>query len=340
MSTLDLFKGNPLVNSDLFKSLMDTTRRMAGGMGGGPRISIRGSKWRLMEGGNQVSVSKSDTMNMVVLDAAPVSRTYYEGAYDPDNPSAPTCWSSDTNVPSSDVPEEKRQAARCSDCPMNVKGSGQNNTRACRFSQRLAVALEGELEKVYQLQLPAASLFGEPNGKLMGLQAYMKFLAAHNTPAIAVLTEAKFDEDATAPKLYFRPVRALDEEELPVALASRDSEETKQAITLSVYQTDATPAADSEAAAAPKAKAKARVEDDEEEAPPPARKPRTTKPKARVEDDEEEEAPPPKAKAKAKAADEDEDDDVGDVKVETARKKAPEPTSNKLADLLSQWDDE
>jgi hypothetical protein len=75
MSTLDIFKGNALVNGDLFKSLMETTRRMAGGGGGGRRISIRGSKFRLMEGGNQVSVSKSDTMNLVVLDAAPVART-------------------------------------------------------------------------------------------------------------------------------------------------------------------------------------------------------------------------------------------------------------------------
>jgi hypothetical protein len=324
MSTLDIFKGNALVNGDLFKSLMETTRRMAGGGGGGRRISIRGSKFRLMEGGNQVSVSKSDTMNLVVLDAAPVARTYYEGAYDPDSPSAPTCWSADTVAPSPDVPEEHRQSARCTDCPMNVKGSGQGETRACRFSQRLAVALDGELDKVYQLQLPATSLFGEPNGKLMGLQAYMKFLAAHNTPAIAVMTEAAFDEDATAPKLYFRPVRALDEEELPTVLEARDSEETKQAITMTVYQADAGAApADGAAAAKPKAKAPV-VEGDEEEAPKPARKPRAVKPKAPVveEDDEEDE------------------EDVGEVKVEKARKEpAPTPTSNKLADLLSEWDD-
>jgi len=239
MSNLDLFKGNALVNGDLFKSLLDMNKKMAGGTGAaGKRISIRGSKFRMIVDGEQVSVSKSDTMNMVILNAADIARTYYEGAFDPENPSAPTCWSLDTRAPAPEVPEENRKAARCADCPMNVKGSGQRDSRACRFSQRLAVALEGDLETVYQLQLPATSLFGEAKGDTMGLQAYIKFLSAHDTPAIAVMTEMRFDEDATAPKLYFRPVRGLEEAELQAALEARDSEEATKAITFTVSQTD------------------------------------------------------------------------------------------------------
>jgi hypothetical protein len=302
MSNLDIFKGNALVNSDLFKSLLDMNKKMAGGSGAaGKRISIRGGKFRMLVDGEQVSVSKSDTMNTVILNAADVARTYYEGTFDPEKTSAPKCWSLDTRAPASEVPEDDRMASRCADCPMNVKGSGQGETRACRFSQRLAVALEGDLETVYQLQLPATSLFGEAKGNDMGLQAYIKFLSAHNTPAIAVMTEMRFDEDANTPKLYFRPVRGLDEDELRVSLEARDSEDAKKAITFTVSQTDK---------AEPKAEAK-------------AEKPKAEKPKAaEVEGLEEEEViEEPKKVSKAKA-------------------EAPEPkTADKLASIIDGWDD-
>lgn len=231
--------GNPLVNSDLFKSLQDMNKTLAGGSGGGgKRLSIKGNKFRLFVDGEQVSVSKEDSMNIVVVNAAAVSRTYYEGSYDPNNPTAPSCWSVDTRVPAPEVPAEQRKASRCADCPMNVKGSGQGDSRACRFNQRLAITLEGKPDEVYQLQLPATSIFGEAKGGNMGMQAYAKLLNAHNTPIIAVLTEMRFDENAETPKLFFKPVRPLNEEELQAAVKAKDSEEAIKAITLTVAQTD------------------------------------------------------------------------------------------------------
>ena len=304
MSDLELFKGNNLVNSDLFKSLLDMNKKMAGGTGAaGKRISIRGSKFRMIVDGEQVSVSKSDTMNMVILNAADIARTYYEGAFDPENPSAPTCWSVDTRAPAAEVPVENRKASRCADCPMNVKGSGQGDSRACRFSQRLAVALEGDLETVYQLQLPATSIFGEAKGNEMGLQAYVKFLSAHNTPAIAVMTEMRFDEDATAPKLYFRPVRGLDEDELRVALEARESEAATKAITFTVAQTDG-------------------VKPKEAEKPAP---------KAQAE----------KPKAKPVEVDEvvDEDEEPKKVSKSKSEPKVEEKSADKLASIIDGWDD-
>jgi hypothetical protein len=309
VSNLDLFKGNALVNSDLFKSLLDMNKKMAGGSGAtGKRISIRGSKFRMIVDGEQVSVSKSDTMNMVILNAADIARTYYEGTFDEKTPSAPTCWSLDTRAPAPEVLEENRQASRCADCPMNVKGSGQGDSRACRFSQRLAVALEGELDTVYQLQLPATSIFGEAKGNELGLQAYIKFLSAHNTPAIAVMTEMRFDEDATAPKLYFRPVRGLDEDELRMALEARESEEATKAITFTVAQTDGVKAKDAEKPAPNKAEK-------------PAEKP-VEKPKAKPVEDEDEGEEEPKKVSKAKP----------ETKVE-------EKSADKLASIIDGWDD-
>jgi hypothetical protein len=249
MSEMTLFGGgNPLVNSDLFKSLRDMNKTLAGGGGGGgKRISIKGNKFRLFVDGEQVSVSKDDHLNIVVVNVAPVSRTYYEGTYDPNNTSAPTCWSADTKTPSPDVPADQRKASRCTDCPMNVKGSGQGDSRACRYNQRLAITLEGKPDEVYQLQLPATSLFGDGKNGKMPMQAYAKFLDAHNTPIIAVMTQMSLDENSETPKLFFKAVRPLTEEELHAAVAAKDTEEAIKAITLTVSQTDGVKKKDSAA---------------------------------------------------------------------------------------------
>ena len=304
MSNLELFKGTALVNSDLFKSLMDMNKRMAGGSGSGRRISIRGGKFRMIVDGEQVAVNKSGELNIVIVNAAGVARTYYEGSYDPENPTPPKCWSHDTRAPAAEVPEDQRMASRCADCPMNIKGSGQGESRACRFSQRLAVSLEGELDKVYQMQVPAASIFGEARGNQMGLQAYIKFLTAHNTPAIAVMTEVTFDEDSDAPKLYFRPVRGLTEEELATALEVRDSEDAINAITLTVSQTDG-------------------AEKPKPEKSEKADKPKTTK----------------KTEAPKDEPDTAEIEEPKKVEKKTAAPEASAGNADKLSAVLAGWDD-
>ena len=271
MSELSIFEGNSLVSSDLFKSLQSAGSNLLGGSGGGMRrISIRGKRFREIVGSEEMRVSKSDSMNIVIINAAPLSRTYYEGSYSPDKPSAPHCWSPDTNVPSPDVPEAQRMAPRCMDCPMNVKGSGQGESRACRFQQRLAVALEGQMDKVYQLQLPATSVFGDGKDGKMPMQAYARFLNAHNTPPIAVVTEMYFDDDSDGPKLFFKPVRPLDEGELKQAAALLEHSDTERAITFTV----AKPKEYADVSAAltkpePKKAEKAKVEVDEDEGDEP-----------------------------------------------------------------------
>ncbi|HEY7824240.1 MAG TPA: hypothetical protein VIG24_15465 [Acidimicrobiia bacterium] len=313
MSELDIFKGNSLISGDLMKELMETNKRLMGSGGGMPRISIRGGRFRLIEGGEQVSVSKSDTLNVMVLEAATISRTFYEGAYDPENPAAPTCWSQDSQTPAADVPEDQRKAARCADCAMNIKGSGQGNSRACRFAQRLAVMLEGDLEKIYQMQLPATSIFGDAKGSDMGLQAYVKFLHSRGAPIQAVMTEMRFDDNSETPKLFFKPSRALTEAEVQVVLEKRKAPEVQEALTLTVSQADNV-----------QKKRDGGVGDDEVDLNDPKGEKRAKPAKAKpavAEDDEVEEPKKvvTKAKAPAPAADEDGDD--------------------ALASVLSEWDD-
>lgn len=241
MSELELFKGNSLVNSDLFKSLQNTADNLAGGSGGGGgmrRISLRGGRFRELVNGEQVNVNNSGSLNVVVLDAAKISRAYYAGTYDPENPSGPTCWSADTQRPSPDVPDGQRQASACKDCPMNVRGSGQGETRACRYSQRIAVALEGQYDKVYQLNLAAMSVFGQAKDGKMPMQAYANYLKAHNAPPSAVVTEMYFDDNSDVPKLYFKAARPLEEDELQRVLELREHPDVERAITFTVSQAD------------------------------------------------------------------------------------------------------
>jgi len=132
------------------------------------------------------------------------------------------------------------------------------------------VALEGQLDKVYQLQLPATSVFGSVEDGKMPMQAYARFLNANNTPPIAVVTEMYFDDDSDVPKLFFKPVRPLTEEELRQAAALLEHPDTERAITFTV----AKPKEDADVSAAltkpePKKAEKAEVEVDEDEGDEP-----------------------------------------------------------------------
>jgi Cu2+-containing amine oxidase len=47
-----------------------------------------------------------------------------------------------------------------------------------------------------------------------------------------------FDENSEVPKLFFKPVRPLTEEELEKAVEMREHQDTKRAVTMTVAQTD------------------------------------------------------------------------------------------------------
>lgn len=267
MSDLDLFKGNSLVTSDLFKDLLNTNDNLAGGGSSMRRISFKGSRFRELVGGEQVNVNSSGSLNVVVLDAAKVSRTYYAGTYDPENPAPPTCWSVDTQAPAPDVPAEGRQASRCADCPNNVRGSGQGDTRACRFSQRIAVALENSYDKVYQVQLSATSVFGDAKNGNMPMQAYARYLKAHNAPIQAVVTTMYFDENSDVPKLFFKAARPVSEDELKEVLELRTHEDVQRALTMTVAQTDGVEGKAKKAEKKAEPKKSNNVLDDEDDAP-------------------------------------------------------------------------
>jgi|TARA_R110000822_G_scaffold47911_7_gene126716 hypothetical protein len=175
---------------------------------------------------------------VVIIGVAFVSRIYYKDAYSSEKVAKPTCWSENQETPALDVPEDQRQSGRCIDCTQNIKGSGRGVGRACRFVQRLALVLEDDLETVYQLQLPPTSIFGETIGGDMPLRAYARYLEARETPFVALVTDIYFDDESNTPKLFFRPVRPLEEQELETVKKMLDHEDTTQALTLNVVSVE------------------------------------------------------------------------------------------------------
>ena len=302
-------------DSPLYQKMLEETKKMAGG-GDNRRISIRGGRFRNMVGGEQVGKPKSTPLNVIVVRASGINRTYFHGAYDPENPIPPRCWSTDGTAPAPEVPKDKRMSNACASCKMNIKGSGQGTSRACRYSVRLAILLEGDLEHVYQLQIPAASLFGKRAGSNMGFQAYNKYLSEQGVGVGMVVTQLSFDEDSETPKLFFSPVRSVEQEEWDAVEALHDSPEVLDAVTLTVYQTDE-----------PKEIAIEDPDDDEDEEEAPAPRKRA-KPEPVAEDDDEDE-------------DEDEDEEEAPAPRKRAKAKTSKPAVEKssIANTLAAWGD-
>jgi hypothetical protein len=301
MSNVALFSGSAVPAFAKKGELSALAKSLAGGAGGGggKRISIKGGVFRLMVDGKEVAAIDERFLDVVIVNAAPkIGRTFYMKSYDGDAPSGPDCWSADGEKPVASAANP--QATNCASCPQNVKGSGQGESRACRYSQRLAVVLANDVDgDVMQLQLPATSIFGKEEGENRPLQAYARYLAAQGVSPETLVTRMKFDTKSEAPKLHFKPMRWLSEDEYASSVEQGQTEDAKRAITMSVAAPAPAPA-------------------EEEEPPAPAPK-RGRPPKAKVEEVVEEETVEPT--------------------VRKEEKPAPAAKSS-LAKLAADWDDE
>lgn len=261
MSDLTLFKGG--LPAYLKNITLDEDTKAVAGSSGSKRISIKGNVFRMIVNGEEIAVNEDRAMNVVVVRMAhKPSRTFYAGAYKEGEVTAPSCWSSDSEKP--DPAVEDPQASSCANCPQNIKGSGEGESRACRYSQRLAVALPDDLTgDVYQMVLPATSYFGKGEQNKWPFKQYVQYLAGHNVPIGAVVTEMKFDTKSPVPKLTFRPVRALEQEDYDAVRELGERPAAQAAIRMSVAQTDKV-MAKAKALSKPKV---VETEDEEDEAP-------------------------------------------------------------------------
>lgn len=277
---LSLLGGN--LPAHLRGQLDETTRALMGSAGGESnvkRISIKGSVFRMMVAGKEVAKNEDRAMNVIIVGASQYnSRHYYEGTFTEGQAGKlPDCFSDDGIKPS--PRSTSKQCDTCKDCPQNIAGSAAGSTtgRACKFSRRLAVILENDQQgDVFQLTLPAQSIFGKAENGKMPLEAYVRLLGTNNVSVTSVVTEMRFDTDSATPKLTFKAVRYLEADEFANAQAKGKTPEAKTAIGATVGQLDSalpapTPAPKAEAKPAPKAE-KVEAEAIEEPVKRPAKK--------------------------------------------------------------------
>lgn len=217
--------------------LDDLTKSLAGNTAL-KRISIRGGVFRMMVNGEEIAKNENRAMNVVIVNGNPhVSRQFYAGAYVAGETSAPDCWSNDGITPDASI--ETPQNKTCDGCPQNIKGSGQGDSRACRFQQRLAVVLESDIDgDVFQLTLPPTSIFGRGDLDKMPFQQYAKYVGSQGKNINTLVTEMKFDSDSATPKLTFKPVRFLLREEWEVSKEKGNSPAAKAAVIQTPAQAD------------------------------------------------------------------------------------------------------
>jgi hypothetical protein len=230
MSDITLFQSNNLPDYLKEVELDDLTKSLAGNTST-KRISIRGGVFRLMVSGEEVAKNENRAMNIVIVNGGrQIARQFYAGKYVAGESAAPDCWSNDGDKPDASI--ESPQSAACEGCPQNIKGSGQGDSRACRYQQRLAVVLADDIKgDVYQLSLAATSIFGRGDLDKMPFQQYAKYVGSQGKNINTLVTEMRLDSDSATPKLTFKPVRFLTREEWEAARDKGDSPAAKAAIT-------------------------------------------------------------------------------------------------------------
>lgn len=254
-----------VMNQDLPDFLQNSgvsalTKQLAGRTGV-PRIVPKNGIFRKVVGGEEMGKVKGP-VNTIIVNASPhVGRIFYAKTWTPDaEPSAPDCFSNDGRTP--DAGAANPQSDRCDTCPQNIKGSGQGNSKACRYSRRLAVLLEEDfgttLEgRVYQMNLASKSLFGEsPSDKVHPFENYAKYVANNGKNIDQLVTSIMFNEDNDNQSVLFAASRFINRNEYEVANKASSQPEVQKMVVMTPYQADVSGRA-AKQIAAPKQEAEA-----------------------------------------------------------------------------------
>jgi hypothetical protein len=238
------------------------------------RISPRNGMFVRVVNGETAGKLKAP-LRVVLVGVAPnVQRTFYAKAYDPNaEATAPDCWTNDGNVPDASI--KAPQSKKCETCPQNIKGSGQADSKACRFKRRIAVILPEEVGgnnhgDIYQLEVASKSIFGKGTGQTFPLNAYIDYVIANGENIDGVVTEIDFNEDNNNQSILFRAVDfvASHPDLQDVVAEAVESPESQKAVVLNVAVVDKGEESVEEFEQKPK---KAQVVEEEEVAEPTKR---------------------------------------------------------------------
>lgn len=183
-----------------------------------------------------VALPGQRSIDVVILGCGPtggrstVYRTFFEGVYNENADSEakkPVCWSYDNVAPAPNAPA--RQHVTCQGCPMDVKGSGPNNTRRCGKSQYLMVALASDLTKAYRLKVSSKGIYATDVAKNeYGLKPYATLLKSKQANWEGMVTTMHCP-DGLSGGIRFLPNRFLTEQEY------KQAQELKMNLDVSLY---------------------------------------------------------------------------------------------------------
>jgi hypothetical protein len=239
MSNLTIFKQAGAVSTASKRELTGLAKTLAATNNMRRIATNTNGTFKRMINGEQIGNAIRGEFNAIIVDALPkVSRTYYAGKYDPNaKASLPDCWSNLGDKP--EAAATNKQHSNCADCPKNVKGSGDNGGRACRFQRRIAILIAGDpTGEVYQFNVPAKSLFGKGNGNVHPFESYVKYLLGNGESPDTVVTNISYDLNAASMELLFTPMRGITDEEYALVVAAQADPETKKYVQLTVAATD------------------------------------------------------------------------------------------------------
>lgn len=187
-----------------------------------PRISLRGRKFRLIEGGEEIR-RPADELYVVILAVEPgaglMAKTYYKKGYTSGDSAPPDCSSQNGITPDTWI--SNPVSSKCSTCPMNAFGSATSTNgkkaKACKDSKRLWVAEPDKIDgTVYALGVPVTSL--------KAMAEYGALLKSNGIPSAAVITRLTM-KDTEFPELLFDFVGVLDEQPMQNALLRNEQKD-------------------------------------------------------------------------------------------------------------------
>ncbi|AAX84929.1 hypothetical protein [Xanthomonas phage Xp15] len=180
-----------------------------------PRISLRGRKFRLVEGGEEIR-KPADELLCVILAVEPgaglMQKTFYAKGYVSGESAPPDCASSNGVTPDAWISDPV--SAKCNGCPKNVFGSATSTngkkTKACKDSKRLWVVEPDNINgTVFALGIPVTSL--------KAMSEYGAMLKSNGVPAASVITRLSM-KDSEFPELEFAFAGVLSEEPMEQAM--------------------------------------------------------------------------------------------------------------------------
>ena len=217
---------------------------MEANTGGGQFFSVRGGQlsW-------QDSPLPGNEMAVIILDSI-FETVYYEGAYDPDTPQAPTAFAfgrDEKELRWHENSDPEFAGELCSESWTTEWGSADTGKgKAARETRRLAMIPAGTLDRNGDLELfeelehfekTTAGFMKLPVTSVKGYANFVKQVAgALKRPPFGIVTRVSVVPDAkTQFKVVFEPLEKVDDKLMPIIMQRR--EEVMEVIDFP-YQTD------------------------------------------------------------------------------------------------------